>query len=156
MSRTNKITAFTIFGIFVAIISLFTCVTVFGSSNANVGIALEYIEVFDVKINDVSEIYFEEGTFQTLKNPNIDEKNTINYGLLLKRPDKYAQFQFNMENKGNVDIKVKNITILGYEEYKDYIDIELVGINVGDKIEKSTIISGVKAITTYKSPLYIE
>lgn len=156
MSRTNKITTFTIMGIFVAIISLFTCVSVFGTSNANQGIALENIEVYDVKINDISDIYFEDGTVEIIKTANIDDKNIINYGVLLKEIDKYSQFQFDIENKGNIDIKIKNIIISGYEEYKDYVDIEVVGINVGDIVEKSSVISGVKVVTTYRNPMYTE
>lgn len=156
MSRTNKVTIFIILGIFVAIISLFTCVTVFGSANACSGVALENIEIYEAKINDISDIYFENGTFEILKTANLEDKNIINYGLLLKKVDNYAQFQFDVENKGNIDVKIKNISILGYEEYKDYVDIKVDGINIGDTIEKSSVVSGIKVITTYKNPQYME
>lgn len=155
MNKTKKVTNFIILGIIVSIISLCSCVSVFGIANANMGVASESYDIFEVKVSDISDLYFEDESFEILKNPIVDEQKTISYGLLAKKVNTYSQFQFNVENKGNVSSVVDIVDITGFEEYKDYIDVTLEVLSVGDKIEAGTMVP-VKVKITYKNPLVNE
>lgn len=155
MNKAKKITNFIVLGIIISIISLCSCVSAFGIANANMGVAVESYDIFEMKVSDISDLYYDNDSFEVLKNPIVDEKNTISCGVLAKEVLKYAQFQFNLENKGNINVKVDSIDVTGYEDYSDYIDVIVEGINVGDIIVAESI-TPVKVKIVYRNPSFDE
>ncbi len=155
MKRTRKVRIFTALGVLVAIFSLFSCISVFGASYANAGVALEAKEIFDIQFTEISDFYFEEDTFEVKKAPYVDDKNNIIFGILLKEPEKYSQFQFNIENKGNINVKVSKIEVLGFEDYSEFVDIKVIGIEKNDILDYRASVP-VKVVITYKSPFLDE
>lgn len=154
MRQTKKSTLFSIIGIFIAMVSILTSVSAMSTSMAGTGVAIENREVYDVKIDNVSEIYSDED-IEVIKNPS-NEDNKINFGVKLNSIDSTTQVQFDIENKGNVNVKVKNVTISGIENYKDNVEVKVLGINVGDIIDAEVKNSGIKVITQYKNPVIDE
>ncbi len=154
MKQNKKCTLFSVIGIFVAFVSLVTSLSAMGTSMAGNGVAMENKGVYDIKIDNVSEIFSDE-EIEVIKSPESKE-NMISYGVKLKNIDSTTQVQFDIENKGNVNAKVKNVKINGIENYKDNVDVKVLGLNVGDVIDAEIKNLGVKVITQYKNPVIDE
>lgn len=156
MEHTKKVTIIIVCTILVTIISLGLSIGAFDFSNANKGIAYEQIYKLDLQISELSDIIGSEDTLvSVISNPkvNIDK---ISYGVILKSTDVFTQFQFALENDGNLKARVKEINITGYEKYKDYVEIKVDGLNINDVIDVESRLSNIKVITMYKKPLIDE
>lgn len=150
----RRIRTFQILGLIIALSSLTLSIGTLTTTYAYTGIATVSKEKYEVTIKDVTD-FFEDGENITIvKNPII-VKNDITYGLSLGQVNEYTKFQFNVDNTGNVNAKVKEINITGLEAYQDNIEISIKGLEVNQIIEPNAI-QKVDVITTYKNPLFDE
>lgn len=155
MSQTKKISLFIVLGLIVGIMSLGSSLAALRISYSSSEVAKIKEDSFIIELISPTRIYMDEDTGSVIKNPIITS-NEIGYGLELKKINSGAQFQFDISNKGDLPGRVVNINIYGIEEYKDYIDINIEGINVGDVVESDKVIKKVNVRTTYFNPLYDE
>lgn len=150
----NKIKTYQVLGIFVAIASLLLSLSLLRTTYAYTGTSTVKKEIYDVQVKDISDIYKDNNNIEIIKNPLVAD-NIITYGVELKNLNEFVKFQFNIENKGNIDGIVRKIEILGNEEYQNYVNIEVKGLKVGDKIEANKE-AKVDVITTYNNGLLNE
>lgn len=154
MEQQKRIKTYQVLGIIIAISSLILSLGSLTTTYAYTGIATISKDVYNVELKNVTDIYEDGETISILKNPIIIQ-NEIQYGLSIGKVNEYTKFQFNIENVGNVDASIKEIIIDGYEDYKDYITVEIHGLPE-DKIIKGNSIAKIDVITTYKNPLLDE
>lgn len=155
MKHMKKVTS--IIGITV-IVSLFSLSLSFGAlskSNALTGVSVENRAVWKANIEKASTIAVDDNNVIVLKEPEISG-NLIKYSIVLNRVTNYGQFQFNIKNDGNINARVKNIKIDGIDDYKQYVDVSLVNLKVGDVIKEGTLLNNIKVITVYKKQAYDE
>lgn len=152
MKHIKKVTMVTSIAILISFFSLSLSFSALGTTNALKGVSTENKEVWNIDIVDISTMALESNEIQVIKEPSMVE-GAINYALSLNKVLDYAQFQFNIQNDGNVPAVVKNVTISGLEGYEQYIDVTLEDLNIGDVIEADTFKS-VTVLTSYKEQMY--
>lgn len=151
MNQIKRIKKYQMLGVIIALLSLTLSVGTLTTTYAYTGVATVSKEIYDVELKDVTD-FFEDGEkISVLKNPIIIKDNIL-YGVSLGNVNEYTKFQFNIENSGNVNAKVKKINITGFEEYKDYVDIQIKGVNEG-QIIKGNSIEKIDVITKYNTQL---
>ncbi len=155
MKRVKKATMITGVAILVSVFSLALSFGFLGTSNASKGISVEEKEIWKVNVSDVSTIAVGNTNIIIDKEPFVND-NKITYGMKLSNVNDYGQFQFEIKNDGNVDAKVANINITGIEGLEQYIDINITNLEKGTVIEKGTLHSNIKVITTYKNQMIDE
>ncbi len=155
MKRMKNITTIMGMAVFISLFSLSLSFGALGTSNALKGTAIENEEVWSVNIENISTIAAGNENVNVAHEPVLNG-NSINYSIVLSRENDYGQFKFNIVNDGDADAKVKKISIIGLDEYKQYIDVSLSNLSVGDIIEDESILKNVKVVTTYKNQLYDE
>lgn len=148
--RGRKGTLITTLAIMIALVSVVSCFGVLGVTNSVQGISIQEKKQWKVSLSDLSKIAMDQGAIEVLREPTLD-KYRINYGLKLINVGN-AQFEFTIKNEGNIDTVVKNITINGIDEYKDYMSISFTEIKVGDVIKENSMVQ-VKVLTEYKNQL---
>jgi hypothetical protein len=152
MKHVKKITVVTVFAILISFFSLSVSIGALGTANAFKGSSIENKKIWEVNIRDISTMAVSSNYVSISKEPSMID-NAINYSLTLSNVNDYAQFQFNINNSGNIGAKVKNIVISGLEEYEQYVDVSISNIAVGDLILPETI-SNIVVVTSYKEQLY--
>ncbi len=154
MKGTRKGTILTVLAVMISTISLVTCFNILSISNAYQGTSIKEKKVWDLRIDNVSELAMDIGAIEVLKEPTFD-KFKANYGVKLIRPNSNAQFEFTLKNDGNIDAKITDIKITGIESYKNFVDISFVNLAVGDVIKEQSITS-VKVILKYHTQKFDE
>lgn len=155
MIQAKKISAFTTAGIFVAIISLVLCTMLLNTSYSTAGISEERKVIFTYQVKNPSNVFISNEHINIINKPTITN-NEISYGVNLNQPEDYTQFAFEIENTGNIPIKVKNIHITYPVELQEYVSVSVEGIEENDLIEPGSTYSNIKVITKYTNPLYEE
>lgn len=155
MKRMKNITTIMGMAVFISLFSLSLSFGALGTSNASKGTAIENKEVWSVNVENISTIAVGNENVNIIHEPVLNS-NSINYSMVLCRENDYGQFKFNIVNDGDIDAKVKKINIIGLDECKQYIDVSLSNLSVGDIIESESILKNVKVVTTYKNQLYDE
>lgn len=153
MLQARKISAFTTAGIFMAIISLVLCVMFLNASYSSVGIATEKSIIYSYKVKNPSTVFVSNEHINVISKPIIVDNDVI-YGLNLNQIDDYSQFTFEIENTGNVAIKVKNIKITYPVELQQYVEVVVDGIAENDVIQPGATYSNIKVITKYDTGFY--
>ncbi len=152
--RGKKSTLITTLAVIITVVSLVSCFGVLGISNSVQGVSIQEKKVWDVAIDNLSNLAMDEGAIEVIKEPTLD-KIKLSYGLKLNSAPSVAQFEFTLRNKGNIDGIVSEIKITGLEQYANYLDVSLNGIKVGDTIKQGTFVE-VKVLTNYKQQLVNE
>lgn len=155
MSQTKRIKTIAFLGIIVAIFSLGLSLSILHTSYSDSGIAVEEKKNLFFVLNGLSEVQTETDSVRVIEQPRV-QGTSIVYGMELLQPEAYSQFQFHLYNQGNIDGKIKKIKITGYEEYQDYVEIHVDGIQEGDIIPAGAILKKIKVFTQYKKPFYDE
>lgn len=155
MSHAKKIRLFIILGIIVGIMSLGSSLMVLSVSYSSSGTAEVENKVFLIELDKITNLYTDDETVKVLKNPKLKDNN-FEYGVELQNVGSSTQFQFDIINKGDIAGKVSEIDIQGYNDYKDYIEIKVDGIEVGDIIEPGKVLKKINVYTSYKNPYYDE
>jgi len=148
MSQSKKVTILAIMAVIIAAFSLLFSFTSLNNVDVESGIAARKIEDFDVDIDLVNDFYISEDNTLWLEEPNIDNEE-ISFGISLYNLNSKGQFSFNVENKGDIDAKLKAIVIEGLDDYNDYLDYSIIGLSVGDIIEATKIYT-CKFVIAYK------
>lgn len=152
MVHTKKVNLCIILGIVICIVSLASSIGALNKSYSSSFVSNEVDEKYVIGLYKVTDIYTDDN-INVLNNPIIKDYSLI-YGVELLNLNGVAKFQFNLKNTGNIAAKVKNIEIYGYEDYKDYVKIEIDGLKVGDIIEEDSIIKKINVYTSYENPYY--
>lgn len=152
--RGKKSTLITTLAVIITVVSLVSCFGVLGISNSVQGVSIQEKKVWDVAIDNLSNLAMDEGAIEVIKEPTLD-KIKLSYALKLNSAPSVAQFKFTLRNKGNIDGIVSEIKITGLEQYTNYLDVSLNGIKVGDTIKQGTFVE-VKVLTNYKQQLVNE
>lgn len=152
MKHIKKVSMVTGIAILISFFSLSLSFGALGTSKALEGVSLENDEIWDVGIFDITTMALENNEIMIIKEPSIVD-GSINYALSLNKVLDYAQFQFNIQNDGNLVARVKNVTISGLEGYEQYVDVTLNDLEVGDLIEADSF-KTVTVVTTYKEQMY--
>lgn len=77
--------------------------------------------------------------------------NEINFSIGLDEVGSFGQIYFDIDNKGDYDAILRDIEIQGLNEYQDYVDISLLGIEKGEVIENGTLVKNVSIKITYNN-----
>lgn len=151
MKERKRIRTYQILGVIIALSSLILSIGTLTTTYAYTGMATISKEKYNVEIKDVTDPFSDGKNIKILKNPKIMNDKII-YGVLLSETNDYTKFQFTIENTGNVNAKINEINITGLEEFKDYIDIQILGLPENKIIAENTI-AKIDVITTYKNAL---
>lgn len=155
MLKARRISGFTTAGIFVAIISLVLCVMFLNTSYSNSGIAEEKKVIYSYEMKNASTMYVSNENINVVSRPLIVD-NEVSYGINLNQIDDYSQFTYEIENTGNIAIKVKDIKISYPVSLQKYVTVKVEGIAENDVIAPGAIYSNIKVITKYENGFYNE
>ena len=75
--------------------------------------------------------------------------NQIIFSIGLDTVNSFGQIYFDINNSGDFDNIYNGIKVIGLDDYKDFINIEVIGINEGDKIEKGSMVRNLSLKITY-------
>lgn len=75
--------------------------------------------------------------------------NQISFSIGLDTVNSFGQIYFDINNSGDFDNIYNGIEVIGLDDYKDFINIEVIGINEGDKIEKGSMVRNLSLKITY-------
>lgn len=151
--RGKKSTLITTLAVIISVLSLVSAFGVLGITNSVQGVSIEEKKIWKIEINDLSKLAMDEGAIEVIKEPSCN-KFKLSYGLKLINVGN-SQFEFTIKNDGNIDAIVNNIKINGIDEYKDYLNITINELKIGDVIKGNSFIQ-VKVITEYKKQLIDE
>ncbi len=145
--RGKRSTFITTLAVIFSVISLVSCFGVLGISNSIQGVSIKEEEIWEVVLDNVTEIVMDEYAIEVLKQPSLD-KYKINYGIRLNRAQSTAQFAFIVKNEGNVDAVVKDIKITGINGYENNLKVTLTNLAIGDVINAESMVQ-VKVVNNY-------
>lgn len=155
MIESKKISRFTTAGIFIAIISLVLCTMILNTSYSSSGISEEVKKIASYEIKNPSNVFISNEHINIVNKPTIKD-NEINYGIHLNQLEDYSQFTFELENTGNIPMKVKRIRITYPPELQSFVSVTLEGLAADDTIQPGATFSNIKVITKYFNGYYNE
>ena len=117
------------------------------------GIAKVAKKEYKTEINNIHDI--QKINNEMMSDPIINGKQ-ITTKVTLSQVGQTASFMFDIENLGNVDSELENITITGYENYRNYLDLKIEGFKNNELIKASSKKEHIKVTINYKNALLDE
>ena len=79
------------------------------------------------------------------------EDNKFNFTIGLDEVGSFGQIFFDVNNTGDYDAVIKSIEVEGLNEYKDYVNISLVGIEEGQVIDAGSLTKNASIKVSYEN-----
>ncbi len=134
--------------ILAAIISILSLGIGYSSYNTTSGTSQIVEKVYEIKLSNIHDIKTSNEAILFKQEPIITN-NDISFSITSLIPNNNISFKFDIENKGNVKTRIKDIKIKGLEKYDGYLTYRLSNIKKGDILKGETKIKDNEFILEY-------
>lgn len=157
MSQSKKVSIIALIAIMISSFSLFLSYASLSTTLDLNGRAtvVEVSEKADVKIMSVSEGKISNSLDSFVNAPTFSD-NKLYFGVSLSEVGSIGEFSFEVKNSGNKEAIVKEIKVTGLDNFTDFVNVNIEGLSVGNKIGAGIEFKNVKVVVSCLNQYFVD